>query len=94
MSDCQPATESAFAARLASHISGPEVVPTLIGEGSNNRVYRLDDTRVLKLGKLHRLGFAAAEHAKEMWCAARDGRRYLDVCLRHEQWADSFVHQS
>ncbi len=88
MSDSHRATESAFAARLAAHVSGPEVIPTLIGEGSNNTVYRLDDARVLKLGKPHRLGFAAAEHAKEMWCAAR--ARAVGVATPEIMFAGTF----
>lgn len=65
--------EAAFIARLARHLwpaSGS--APALIGEGSNNWVYRVEDGArafALKLGKPHRSSFAAAEHRKELWCA-------------------------
>ncbi len=61
-------------ARLARELwpAAPSA-PALIGEGSNNWVYRLEDgggAFALKLGKPHRTAFAAAEHRKELWCAA------------------------
>ena len=66
-------TEAAFVARVASHVRPGAGEAAFVGEGSNNWVHRLgagDDAVVVKLGKPHRVGFAAREHAKEHWCAA------------------------
>ncbi|HZC15858.1 MAG TPA: aminoglycoside phosphotransferase family protein [Caulobacteraceae bacterium] len=64
------AAEAAFVERLARHVRPHASDVIFIGEGSNNRVWRLGDTVVIKLGKPHRSGVAAREHAKETWCAA------------------------
>ncbi len=68
--------EAAFAQRLARYVRPGVDAAVLIGEGSNNWVYRLgldDRAAVLKLGKPHRLPFAAKEHRKEHWCASAAG---------------------
>src|SRR5258706_4845110 len=65
--------EVAFVDRLGRQLRTGAGDPSLIGEGSNNWVYRLGDRGdaiVLKLGKPHRADVTAAEHAKERWCAA------------------------
>jgi Ser/Thr protein kinase RdoA (MazF antagonist) len=67
------AVEAAFVERLAGHVQTGARRAVLIGEGANNWVYRLgegDAAVVVKLGKPHRLRFAAKEFAKEHWCAA------------------------
>jgi aminoglycoside phosphotransferase (APT) family kinase protein len=66
--------ESAFVGRLTRALwpASPSA-PALIGEGFCNWVYRVEDRAAafaLKLGKPHRAAFAAAEHRKELWCAA------------------------
>ncbi|HEY3889196.1 MAG TPA: GNAT family N-acetyltransferase, partial [Caulobacteraceae bacterium] len=67
------AVEAAFVARLAGRVRPGAGDAVLLGEGSNNWVYRLGEgggAVVLKLGKPHRARFAAREHVKEHWCAA------------------------
>jgi len=67
------AVEAAFVARLASHLRPDGGDAVFIGEGSNNWAYRLGEgvgAVVLKVGKPHRVRFAASEHVKEHWCAA------------------------
>ncbi len=66
------AAEAAFAQRLARHVRPGAGDAIFIGEGSNNWVYRLGEgvgAVVIKLGKPHRVRFAAREHVKEHWCA-------------------------
>ena len=66
--------EAAFVARLGRALwPTSDAAPTLIGEGSNNWVYRAEDrgrSLALKLGKPHRAELVADEHRKELWCAA------------------------
>lgn len=66
------AAEKAFVERLVRHLGFGARDAALIGEGSNNWVYRVGDGSVaivLKLGKPDRTKFALKEHAKELWCA-------------------------
>lgn len=68
------AIEAEFVRRLARHlVRDQDARVTLLGEGFNNWVYRLQRPQgdlALKLGKPHRRAFVADEHRKEMWCAA------------------------
>ncbi len=68
------AAEVAFAERLTAHLGRPASdPPVVIGEGSNNWVYRSGSRHgpiALKLGKPHRLDVVAGEYRKETWCAA------------------------
>jgi Ser/Thr protein kinase RdoA (MazF antagonist) len=64
--------ERAFVLRLAERLAGPAAAASLIGEGFNAWVYRLDGPDaplVVKLGKPHRTAATAEEFAKELWCA-------------------------
>jgi Ser/Thr protein kinase RdoA (MazF antagonist) len=68
--------EAAFVERLAWQVQPSVDAAVLIGEGSNNWVYRLGDGEravIVKLGKPHRVRFAADEHRKEHWCASAAG---------------------
>ncbi|MBV9570137.1 MAG: hypothetical protein JO056_02740, partial [Alphaproteobacteria bacterium] len=63
--------ETALAARIARAIGGIGD-PVFVGQGSNNRVYRVrrgGEAVALKLCKPHRASFAAEEFSKEQWCA-------------------------
>jgi aminoglycoside phosphotransferase (APT) family kinase protein len=65
------AAEVEFVRRLGHHLRPSAGTPVLLGEGSNNWVYRLDqdgNTIVIKVGKPHRARVTASEFAKELWC--------------------------
>jgi aminoglycoside phosphotransferase len=67
------AVEGGFVRRLSRHLRPGASAAILLGEGSNNWVYRLDqegDAIVIKIGKPHRSQVTASELAKELWCAA------------------------